>query len=70
MEARTESDEDVRPYVEKTEIQTIRVTLPPAYVQVADQLRQLYSEKLAKLRRFRFLRFKGVTKKMLLSSRG
>jgi Fanconi anemia group M protein len=45
------------------------VTLPPAYVQVADKLRQLYSEKLAKLRRFGFLRFKGVTKKMLLASR-
>jgi Fanconi anemia group M protein len=69
VEARTESDEDVRPYVEETEIQTIRVALPPAYVQVADQLRQLYSEKLAKLRRFGFLRFKGVTKKMLLQSR-
>ena len=69
VEARTESDEDVMPYVEETKVQTIRVTLPPAYVQLADQLRKLYAEKLAKLRKFGFLRFKGVTKKMLLQSR-
>lgn len=69
VEARTESDEDVMPYVEETKVQTIRVTLPPAYVQVAELLRTVYAEKLAKLRRFGFLRFKGVTKKMLLQSR-
>ena len=69
VEARTESDEDVMPYVEETKVQTIRVTLPPAYVQIAETLKQLYAEKLAKLRKFGFLRFKGVTKKMLLQSR-
>lgn len=69
VEARTESDRDVMPYVEETRVETIRVTLPPAYVQVTDRLNQLYTEKLAKLRRFGFLRFKAITKKTLLQSR-
>ncbi len=70
IEARSEEDEDVKKYVEQTEIEGIKVALPEEYGRILRVLRDIYSEKIKKLVDTGFLPRGRLTKKLLLESRG
>ncbi|MGA2664025.1 MAG: DEAD/DEAH box helicase [Nitrososphaerales archaeon] len=69
VEVRSEDDEDVRPYVEKTQIEGIRVSLPPEYSTLLQALRVVYNEKVTRLVEAGFLPKARLTKTMLLGAR-
>jgi len=70
VEARSEDSEDVRGYVEQTAIEAVRVKVPKEYADVTQRLRELFNDKVKKLRDGGFLRDNRVTKKLLLEARG
>jgi ERCC4-related helicase len=70
LEIRTEDDEDVKPYVEKTKIEGIKVALPPEYSTLVHALREIYNEKVTRLVAAGFLSKTRLTKSMLLAARG
>jgi len=49
IEARTEEDPDVSPYVSRVSIEWRRVPLPPAYVQLRDRVREILEERLERI---------------------
>ena len=69
VEARSEEDEDVRGYVEKTEFEGRRVALPKEYGQLLLILRDIYNEKVDRLIQSGFLPRTRLSKKMLLQAR-
>jgi ERCC4-related helicase len=69
VEARNEESEDVKDYVEKTNVETIRVRVPDEYYETTLRLRELYNDKVKKLLSGGFLRSNRVTKKALLDAR-
>ena len=69
VEARSEESEDVKGYVEKTNVETIRVRVPDEYYETTLRLRELYNDKVKKLLSSGFLRSNRVTKKALLDAR-
>lgn len=70
VEGRTEEDEDVKSYVERTEIQPIRIALPEDYTETLLLLREIFNDKVKKLRDSGFLRGDRISKKALLEARG
>lgn len=70
VEARSEEDEDVKPYVEQTRLEGVKVPLPSDYDIVLRILRELYNEKTTRLIEGGFLPKMRISKKMLLESRG
>ncbi len=70
VEARTEEDEDVRPFVEQTSLEGIKVSLPAEYEVLLTALREIYNEKISRLTQGGFLPKGRVSKTMLLASRG
>ena len=69
VEARSEESEDVKGYVEKTNIETIKVRVPDEYYETTLRLRELYNDKVKKLLSGGFLRSNRVSKKALLDAR-
>lgn len=69
VEARSEDSEDVRPYVEQTNIETVKVEVPEEYYGLNLRLRELYNERVRKLLNGGFLRSNRVSKKALLEAR-
>jgi len=69
VEARSEGDEDVRAYVEKTAIETFKVALPEEYQETLLRLRELFNEKVQRLVNAGFVRGGRVSKKALLNAR-
>jgi ERCC4-related helicase len=69
VEARSEESEDVKEYVEKTNIETIRVRVPDEYYMTTLRLRELYNDRVKKLLNGGFLRSNRVSKKALLEAR-
>jgi Fanconi anemia group M protein len=69
VEARTEEDEDVKSYVEKTNIGAFKVKLPEEYQSTLLLLREIFGDKLKKLRNSGFLQTDRISKKALLDSR-
>jgi ERCC4-related helicase len=69
VEARTEDSDDVKEYVEQTNIETIRVKVPEQYYEENLRLRELYNERVKKLLNGGFLRSNKVSKKGLLEAR-
>jgi len=69
IEARTEQSEDVSEYVERTNIEVVKVKPPEDYYDVTLRLRELYNEKVKKLLSGGFLRDNRVSKKALLEAR-
>jgi len=69
VEARTEEDRDVKPYVEETAIESVKVPLSSEYLDLVLRLRELFNEKVKKLRDAGFLRSDRVSKKALLEAR-
>ena len=69
VEARSEDSEDVRGYVEKTRIETVKVKVPDEYYETTLRLRELYNDKVKKLLNGGFLRSNRVSKKALLEAR-
>lgn len=69
VEARSEESEDVKEYVEKTDIETIKVRVPDEYYETTLRLRELYNDKVKKLLNGGFLRSNRVSKKALLEAR-
>ncbi len=70
VEARSEESDDVREYVEKTNIETIKVAVPDEYYETTLRLRELYNDKVKKLISGGFLKTNRVSKKALLEARG
>jgi Fanconi anemia group M protein len=70
VEIRSEDDEDVKPYVEKTKLEGIKVALPPEYSTLIRALRDIYNEKVNRLVEAGFLPKTRLTKTMLLAARG
>ena len=69
VEARGEESDDVRDYVEKTNMETVRVRVPDEYYETTLRLRELYNDKVKKLLSGGFLRSNRVSKKALLEAR-
>ncbi|MDG6901984.1 MAG: DEAD/DEAH box helicase [Nitrososphaerota archaeon] len=69
VEARNEESEDVKEYVEKTDVETIKVRVPDEYYETTLRLRELYNDKVKKLLNGGFLRSNRVSKKALLEAR-
>jgi ERCC4-related helicase len=69
VEARSEDSEDVKGYVEKTRVETVRVRVPDEYYDTTLRLRELYNDKVKKLLSSGFLRSNKVSKKALLEAR-
>lgn len=69
VEARNEESEDVKGYVEKTNVEAIRVRVPDEYYETTLRLRELYNDKVKKLLGGGFLRSNRVSKKALLEAR-
>ena len=69
VEARNEESEDVRGYVEKTNVEVIGVRVPNEYYETNLRLRELYNDKVKKLLSGGFLRNNRVSKKALLEAR-
>ena len=71
VDARTEDDPDIRPYVESTSLEVIKVPLPDDYCKVLKPLRAIYNEKIADLVEAGFLSAEvSPTKTVLLRARG
>ena len=69
VEARSEESEDVKDYVEKTKMETVRVRVPDEYYETTLRLRELYNDKVKKLLNGGFLRNNRASKKALLEAR-
>jgi len=69
VEARSEESEDVKEYVEKTNMETIKVRVPDEYYETTLRLRELYNDKVKKLLSGGFLKSNRVSKKALLEAR-
>ncbi|HYA55537.1 MAG TPA: helicase-related protein [Nitrososphaerales archaeon] len=69
VEARSEESDDVQGYVEKTNIETIKVRVPDEYYETTLRLRELYNDRVKKLLSGGFLRSSKVSKKALLEAR-
>jgi ERCC4-related helicase len=69
VEARSEESDDVKGYVEKTDVETIKVRVPDEYYETTLRLRELYNDKVKKLLNGGFLRSNRVSKKALLEAR-
>jgi len=70
VETRTEFDADVRPYVQTTSVEWKRVALPASYRTVSVLLREVYDEKLEKLKSMKLIPdLVIVPKKLLLELR-
>ncbi|MDE1853771.1 MAG: DEAD/DEAH box helicase [Thaumarchaeota archaeon] len=69
VEARNEESDDVKGYVEKTNIVAIKVRVPDEYYETTLRLRELYNDKVQKLINGGFLRSNRVSKKALLEAR-
>ncbi|MDG6898927.1 MAG: DEAD/DEAH box helicase [Nitrososphaerota archaeon] len=69
VEARTEESLDVSEYVEKTEIEAVKVPVPPEYEELVLRLHELFNDKVKKLLNGGFLRNNRVSKKALLEAR-
>jgi len=69
VEARSEESEDVKDYVERTNIETIKVRVPDEYYDTTLRLRELYNDRVKKLLNGGFLRSNRVSKKALLEAR-
>lgn len=68
VESRTESDEDVKPYVKPIEIESVRLKIPDEYKSAILILEQLLKERIDKLKELGLLD-RGVSKKALLQMR-
>ena len=69
VEARSEESDDVKEYVERTDVETIKVRVPDEYYETTLRLRELYNDKVKKLLNGGFLRSNRVSKKALLEAR-
>jgi ERCC4-related helicase len=69
VEARSEESEDVKGYVERTNIETIKVKVPDGYYETTLRLREMYNDRVKKLLNGGFLRSNRVSKKALLEAR-
>jgi len=70
VESRTEYDDDVKPYVQETSVEWTRIPLPSSYRAVSALLREVYDEKLEKLKLMKLVPdLVIVPKKLLLDLR-
>jgi Fanconi anemia group M protein len=69
VEARSEESSDIKEYVERTNIETIRVRVPDEYYETTLRLREMYNDRVKKLLNGGFLRSNRVSKKALLEAR-
>ena len=69
VEARSEESEDVKGYVERTRMETVRVRVPDEYYETTLRLREMYNDRVKKLLSGGFLRSNRVSKKALLEAR-
>ncbi len=66
IEAKTEEDKDVQPYVKEKRMEWISVELPPSFLNILQYLNKAYRKRVDSLRRMKFLRGSRATKKQLL----
>lgn len=70
IESRTEYDEDVKPYVQTVNVEWRRIALPTSYRAISALLREVYNEKLQKLKAMKVVPdINIVPKKLLLDLR-
>jgi Fanconi anemia group M protein len=70
IESRSEYDEDVKPYVQTVNVDWRRVPLPATYREISGLLREVYDEKLRKLKAMKVVpNINIVPKKLLLDLR-
>jgi Fanconi anemia group M protein len=67
VEVRTETDEDVTPYVKQKETVYVYVELPPSFINIRNIINEELNKRVNTLRKLRFLRSTRTSKKELLS---
>jgi Fanconi anemia group M protein len=70
IEARTEEDEDLKPYLEHTTVEGIEVELPKEYLSLLRRLTALFRERTSRLVEAGFLSADNPSKTVLLRTRG
>ncbi|MBS3166696.1 DEAD/DEAH box helicase family protein [Candidatus Woesearchaeota archaeon] len=68
VEVRTESDEDVSPYIQEMDIDWIKVDLPEDFTTIKVLLEEILKERLQKLKEQKIISTLNVSKKELLAS--
>jgi len=66
IEAKTEEDKDVAPYVKEKKMEWISVELPPKFLDILQYLNQAYRKRIDGLVKLKFLGTKRATKRQLL----
>ncbi len=71
IEARTEEDPDVEPYVQDTAVRWIEVTLPPGLLRISREFRAMQRKRIEALKKMDFLAddFSGTTRELLGAGR-
>lgn len=62
VEAKTEQDRDVKPYVQRTDIKWVGVELPPGFVKIKKELESILSDKLKLLKSQGYLDSAAISK--------
>jgi len=70
VEIRTESDPDVKPYVQQTDVEFVEVELPADFKQIKVFLEDAFKSRIKELRSMNMLRGNIVTKRDLLMFQG
>ncbi len=66
IEVRTETDSDVKEYVQEVQIDTVKVDLPPAFSFIKKTIEQIYHSKLNEVKQYGFLNSIFIRKTDLL----
>ncbi len=70
IEVRTENDPDVSPYIQKIEIDWVKVNFPQKFKEIKDFLDNALKQRINSLSEMGFLKSKSYTKRDLLSMQG
>ena len=70
VEIKSEKDQDVEPYIKDKAIEWIEVSLPESFMKIRQLINNAYQDKIAKLRKMRYVRRRLVSKRELLALQG
>lgn len=71
MEVRTHDDEDVKPYVQETDVRWIETNLPPSMLQIKNLLDKMYASRMKQIKQYGYVtNTYGLSRRQLISMMG
>ncbi len=71
IEVRTHDDEDVKPYVQDTDVRWIEVNLPPSMLQIKALLDKMYDTRMKQIKQYGYVTNTfGLTRRQMISMMG